>query len=197
MTKTIGLTGGIGSGKSTVAQMLRIMGVPVYDCDYQAKRLMVEDGELVAAITRLVGKHAYHADCSLNISVLSDYFAASPRHVRELNAIVHPAVRCDLQRWKERQTANVIAFETAILYEAHLTELANAVWYISAPQELRINRVVLRSGCTREAVLARMAQQLDESEVKSKLPESLIITNDDTTALLPQVIEQLILISKQ
>ena len=161
----LGITGGIGSGKSYISSLLREqMNVPVYDCDAEAKRLICEDEEIKQKLTELVGTLIYK-EGKLQKKVLADYLFANQQHVQEVNAIVHPAVRRDIGKWVEQQDSKVVAVESAILYESGFDTLVDKVLFVNAPLELRIQRAMKRDGSTREQVQARISMQQSEQQL--------------------------------
>lgn len=186
MAIRIGITGGIGSGKSGVSNLLRLMGVPVYDCDREARRLMNEDAAIRSGIVALAGSKAYAADGQLDRRYLAAYMFGHDDRVQAVNAIVHPAVRADWLRWAaERQDCDVVAIESAILYEAGLQDDVEAVVLVYTPLEERIRRTMVRDGCAESQVRARMESQLSDEE---KLPRAdHVIRNAEQDAITPQV----------
>lgn len=164
----LGITGGIGSGKSYISSLLREqMNVPVYDCDAEAKRLICEDDEIVAKLKSLVGAHVYN-DGKLQKDVLAAYLFASQQHAQQVNAIVHPAVKDDFCRWAAQQNAEVVAMESAILYESGFASAVDKVLFVNAPLELRIQRAMQRDCSTRQQVEARISvQKTDEQRQKA------------------------------
>jgi len=161
----LGITGGIGSGKSYISSLLREqMDVPVYDCDAEAKRLICEDEEIKQKLTELVGTLIYKED-KLQKKVLADYLFANQQHVQEVNAIVHPAVRRDIGKWVKQQDSEVVAVESAILYESGFDTLVDKVLFVNAPLELRIQRAMKRDGSTREQIQARISMQQSEQQL--------------------------------
>lgn len=171
----IGITGGIGSGKSYVCRRLEAMGYPVYDCDTEAKRLMKEDAELVTAVRQLVGADAYQGD-AINKTLVAKFLFESSEHAVQLNALVHPVVRRDFCKWAELQASSVVFVETALLFQAKFDDVCDRVWCVTAPLSLRLDRVMKRDGCTREDVLDRQRHQLDDHEVRRRSDD--IILND-------------------
>ena len=162
----LGITGGIGSGKSYVSSLLRVnLNVPVYDCDTEAKRLMNEDKGIQQQLMKLVGAHVY-TDGKLQKKVLADYLFADQQHAQSVNAIVHPAVRADFGKWIKRQNTDVVAIESAILYESGFDTLVDKVLFVDAPMELRIQRVMQRDGSSRQQVEARIGMQRSEEQRK-------------------------------
>ncbi|MDO4994627.1 MAG: dephospho-CoA kinase [Bacteroidales bacterium] len=171
----IGITGGIGSGKSYVCRRLEAMGYPVYDCDAEAKRLLTENTELVKAVKCLIGKDAYQGDV-LNKAVVAQFLFSSSDHTVQMNSLVHPVVRRDFVTWAARQTSPVVFVETALLFQAQFDSVCDRVWCVTAPISVRLKRVMERDGCTKKDVLNRQRQQLDDLEVQQRSDE--IIFND-------------------
>lgn len=185
--KLIAITGGIGSGKSVVSHLLRVMGYPVYDCDSEAKRLMVTSAELIGGIKSLLGDEAYSRDGSLNKDYMSSRIFADKSLVEAMNALVHPAVLKDIERWASATGSELNFVETALLRESNMATILDDVWVVTAPRELRISRVAVRSHLTREQVCARIDKQTDDvMELSDK-----VIVNDGATPLLPRVMELL------
>lgn len=183
----VGLTGGIGSGKSLICSILEKLRVPVYYADAEAKRLMNNDPVLKTQIMDLFGDKAYSRG-SIDRKYLAGLVFGDGELLASLNYVVHPAVREDFKRWADLQKGvPYVVEEAAILFEsgAH-RELDQAV-LVYAPVEVRISRVMERDGCDRESVLRRMDHQLSEEELK-KLADHVIV-NDGQQMLLPQVIE--------
>lgn len=176
----IGLTGGIGAGKSYVAQQLTAQyGIPVYDCDREAKRLMVTSPVIRQQLTALLGTEVYLPDGQLNKRLIADYLFANEEHQRAVNAIVHPAVKADFRQWateQEQAGAPAVGIESAILVEAGFTDLADKVIVVEAPLALRLQRVMKRDGATEEEVRARMARQISDEERRQAA--DFIIVND-------------------
>lgn len=172
----IGITGGIGSGKSYVCHILaQQLGVPFYDCDREAKRLMHASPELRQQLQALVGAEVYDADGQLDKAVMSRYLFADAAHAARVNAIVHPAVKADFLAWAARQTTDVL-MESAILVEAGFREVVDTLIVVEAPLELRIRRAMQRDGASREQVEARIRQQLPAEELRKQA--DFIIIND-------------------
>lgn len=176
----IGLTGGIGAGKSYVSQLLTAQcGIPVYDCDREAKHLMVTSPVIRQQLTALLGTEAYLPDGQLNKRLIADYLFANEEHQRAVNAIVHPAVKADFRQWateQEQAGAPAVGIESAILVEAGFTDLADKVIVVEAPLALRLQRVMKRDGATEEEVRARMARQISDEERRQAA--DFIIVND-------------------
>ena len=176
----IGLTGGIGAGKSYVSRLLTAeCGIPVYDCDREAKRLMTASPAIQQQLRALVGTEAYLPDGELNKPLMAAYLFTNEEHQKAVNAIVHPAVRADFKRWateQEQAGAPAIAIESAILVEAGFTDLAEKIIVVEAPLSLRLQRVMQRDGATEQQVRARMARQLSDEERRQAA--DFIIEND-------------------
>ena len=183
----LGLTGGIGSGKTLVCSILEKLGVEVYYADSEAKRLMNTDPDLVIQIKKLFGMEAYNGT-SLNREFLAKEVFGDPAKLALLNAAVHPVVRKDFSHWAQTQKdAPYIVEETAILFESGVRQFLDGSVLVYAPEGLRLQRVMDRDGLNEEEVRSRMKNQMDEEE-KKRLADHVII-NDEKEMLLPQVIE--------
>ena len=183
----LGLTGGIGSGKTLVCQIFEKLGIPVYYADKAARDLMNTDPQLKVNIRRMFGEEAFRED-GLNRQHLADSVFGDTEKLSELNAVVHPAVRKDFLKWCERQEGSpYVLEEAAILFESGASSGMDRTVLVYAPEELRISRVMKRDGLSREDVLKRMGHQLSEEEKKEMADHVLI--NDGSRLLLPQVID--------
>lgn len=187
----IGLTGGIGSGKSVVSRLLRLLGVPVYDCDREAKRLMNEDVEIRTALVAMAGEDVYHVGGVLNRAYLAAYMFGDEGRVQQVNRIVHPVVRADFKRWAHGSGKSVVAVESAILFEAGLDEDVDSVWLVHAPAEMRLQRAAKRDDVHEESVRKRMQHQLSENEYLQRADN--VIRNDGAASLIEQVVQLLAL----
>ena len=182
----VGITGGIGSGKSTVCKIFATLGIPIYYADDRAKALMTEDRELVARIKQIFGVSAYLTDGQLNRAHIASIAFADREKLRLLNAAVHPAVGKDTLRWQnEQRNFPYTLREAALLFESGSYKLLDKVITVFAEQEIRVERVIQRDGTDRAAVLARMQQQLPEAE-KIELAD-FVINNNGTESLVKQV----------
>ena len=181
----IGITGGIGSGKSTVAKVFETLGIPVYYADGAAKKLMNEHKSLKAALIKTFGSETY-MNGELNKDFLSTKVFNDAEQLKMLNAIVHPIVIKDGEEWMAQQTTPYAVKEAAIFFETGSAAGLDYMIGVYAPQDLRILRVINRDGVSRNNVLARMEKQLDES-IKMKLCD-FVITNNDQQMVLPQVL---------
>ena len=184
----IGITGGIGSGKTTVCMVFKPLGVPVYYADDRAKQLMVENQALVSEIKALFGEESYDREELLNRAYLTQRVFSDARELEKLNALVHPAVGRDFANWvADHDDHPYLLKEAALIFETGSHKLLNKVVAVTAPREERIKRALLRDiHRSREQVLAIMEQQLSESERKSKA--DFIIDNSGEVMVIPQVI---------
>ena len=159
----VGLTGGIGSGKSTVAEMFRDLDVPVYDSDLEAKQLMVTSMEMRQSILDLFGDEAYKGE-SLNRKYIADQVFKNTELLKKLNGIVHPAVRKHFLEWMEQQSAPYVIQETALIFENGVQDQYDATILVTAPLNVRLERVMKRDNATEQAVMDRMKNQMDDNQ---------------------------------
>lgn len=182
----IGITGGIGSGKSYVARLLTSrFGIPVYDSDQQARRLMVESSEIRQKLVALLGDEAYDESGKLCKPIVARYLFASEDHAAKINAIVHPAVKADFQRWATAKDGDV-ALESAILLEAGFRDVVDCLLLVTAPEELRLRRAMQRDGVGEEQVRQRMARQTAE-DFRLRAADFVLI--NDGRDVVPQLKE--------
>lgn len=186
---TLGITGGIGSGKSYVCRLLHGRGIPIYSCDDEAKRLMVENATIRQQLQALIGDDAYTTDGTLNKPVIAQFLFANPDNAALINGIVHPVVRQDFAQWVSHQTSPIAAQECALLFESGFTDTVDKTVLVYAPETLRLQRAMQRDHATAQQIKARMAQQLDE-EAKRQRADFCIL--NDGTADLEEQIEQLL-----
>lgn len=165
----VGLTGGIGSGKSTVGKMFKKLGVPVYNSDKQAKKLMNSSKKIRKKIIALLGEGAYK-DEKLNRAYIAEQVFKNKELLIGLNSIVHPAVRKHFIKWADKQKYSYVIQETALLFENDANDNYDKVILVTAPKQNRIDRVVKRDGTTENSVLAR---------IKNQLPDDLKIKKSD------------------
>lgn len=159
----VGITGGIGSGKSTVCAILEEMGVAVYNSDARAKELMTTSATLREAIVARFGAECYTSE-GLNRGYLAERVFGDAAELAALNSLVHPAVMADFEAWAERQEGSYVVFESAILFEAGLEQRVDMAIAVLSPEELRIERAMRRDGASREQVVARIRRQLSDDE---------------------------------
>lgn len=182
----IGITGGIGSGKSTVCKALSIMGYPIYNSDERARQLMQEDPQMVRQIKKLFGAESYDSAGKLDRQLIASSIFQHPELRDALNAIVHPAVRADFVRWTDQQQSSLVFQESALLFETGGYRLFDHTVLVTAPEELRLKRVLERDQSNAEAIRARMKNQLPD---EAKIPlAGTVIVNDDRQAVLPQLL---------
>jgi dephospho-CoA kinase len=181
----VGITGGIGSGKSTVSKIFETLGVPVYYADDAAKKIMNENAELRQQIMALFGE-AIYTNNILNRKVLADIVFNDPDKLEQLNAIVHPATINDANAWLMKQTTPYAIKEAALIFESSSHQLLDYVIGVHAPAPLRIQRIMARDNATREEVLARMSKQMDEAEKMNLC--NFVLYNDEQQLLTPQVV---------
>ncbi len=188
-TRLIAITGGIGSGKSIISDILRAMGHKVYDCDTRAKALMDTDESIKNDLIDLISIDAVRNDRTIDRKLLSEIVFNDPDALSRLNSIVHKAVRADLRRWRDTSSDKTVWVETAILYASRLDREVDEVWEVTAPTELRVQRVMKRNSMSREQVLARVSSQ---STTAAQLhPLTKAIVNDGVEPVLPQILSLL------
>ncbi len=184
--KKIGLTGGIGSGKSTVAEIFSRLGIPVFISDSIAKELQETDEQLKKQITDLFGEDLYSGD-KLNRSKLAELVFADKKKLEQLNAVVHPAVAKAFEKFCEaNRDAKYVLKESAILFEIGDDKNLDGMIVVAAPDELRIQRVMQRDGVEKANVVQRMNNQMKQEEKVKKA--DFCIVNDATQLLIPQVL---------
>jgi dephospho-CoA kinase len=190
----IGLTGGIGSGKTTVAQIFEVLAIPVYYADQAAKELMNHDPDLKKEITGAFGKEVYK-EGMLDRAFLGEIVFTDSEKLARLNSIVHPATLKDASSWMQNQKTPYAIKEAALIFEAGLENFFDFIIGVSAPQNLRLERVMNRDPISSENILQRMEHQMDESEKIKRC--DFIIVNDGNQPLIPQVLNiHQILLSK-
>ena len=184
----IGITGNIGGGKTTVSKIFEILGIPVFYADDAAKKVMVEDPILIDALKEAFGTEAYFNDGALNRKHIASIVFSNETQLTKLNAIVHPAVFRAFDQWVGQvKNAPYVMKEAALLFESSSYKMCDYSIMVTAPLELRIDRVMLRDGLTRDEIESRNARQFSE-EKKIQLA-NYVISNDDTELVIPQVLE--------
>lgn len=183
---SIGLTGGIGSGKTVVAKIFRTLGVPILDADALAKKIMLENEEVKAQIIAAFGNESYN-DQGLNRSYISNIVFKDPFQLEMLNSIVHPATIAAGKIWASQQNAPYTIKEAALFFESGSAEGMDIIIGVYAPDALRVQRVMHRDQISREEVLNRMKYQISQT-IKMKLCDKVIV-NDEQSLLIPQVLE--------
>ena len=182
---TIGLTGGIGSGKSTVASLLEIYGIPVYTADEESKRLLDSSPLIREQLTVILGDSVYGADGLLNRRLMASLIFNDAKLLKQVNDIVHPEVGRHFQSWIGRQTIKYAVLESAILFESNFDRYVDFCLMVYAPSELRIRRVMARDQITEAEVLQRIQHQLPDEEKMKR--SDYVIYNDEKQPLIPQI----------
>lgn len=180
----LGITGGIGSGKSTVSLIFDLFGVRVYNSDRRAKDLMVTDRELVNSIRSEFGAEAYNQGV-LNTDFLADVVFNSPQALKTLNSLVHPVVSRDFNEWCLTKKGKTLAKEAAILVESGAYRQCDAVVVVDAPEDVRVRRVMERDGVSEHAIKSRMKNQMNPAELLKYA--DFMINNSGDELLIPQV----------
>ncbi|WP_321426138.1 dephospho-CoA kinase [uncultured Bacteroides sp.] len=188
MAIKIGLTGGIGCGKSVVSRLFGIMGVPVYNADNEAKRITSGNNEIRQQLIHLLGEDVF-VNGELNKALLATYLFSDPEHAEIVNGIIHPKVKDDFISWASKHNdCPVIAIESAILIEAGFSDAVDKIVMVYAPLELRLERLILRdSTSSKEQILKRIQSQMDDEEKKSLA--HFVVVNDEEMPVIPQIIE--------
>ncbi len=185
MSIIIGLTGGIGSGKSTVAKIFAQLGIPVLDADATAKAIMNEDHSVKTKLIELFGEDAYKEN-QLNRPYIAQIVFEDAFKLQQLNAIIHPITIQYAKEWASKQSAPYVIKEAALFFESGSSEGVEKIIGVTAPKHIRIQRVMQRDQMTREDVIKRMEHQLEDS-LKMKLCD-WVIQNDDMHLLIPQIL---------
>ncbi len=183
--KQIGITGNIGSGKSTVAKIFATLGIPIYDADARAKLVMTDNPTLKEALIQLLSEQAYLANGSLDRAFIAAKVFKNQDLLNGLNALVHPAVYKDYEDWVLVQTAPYVVKEAALLYESESYKQLDKIMVVHCSDELRIQRTMQRDQSTREAVVERLQKQMPQAEKMARA--DFLINNDESQLLIPQV----------
>lgn len=183
--KIIGITGGIGSGKSLVSELFSSLGYPSYNSDKEAKRLYITP-EIKKEVISIFGEGIYSGNV-LNKAVLASKAFSNKILLEKLNQLIHPAVGVHFQNWLEEQDSNLVFKEAAVLIESGAYKSCNVILTVSAPESLRIARVMARDGVSETEVKARMDKQLSDKE--REYYADLVILNDETNSVIKQVMK--------
>jgi len=184
----IGITGNIGSGKTTVSKIFEILGIPVFYADDEAKKVMVKDAILIDAIKKTFGDESYFNDDTLNRKYIAGVVFNNNAELAKLNAIVHPATFRAFDNWLPKHAnAPYILKEAALLFESDSYKLCDKTVLVTAPLNIRVKRVMLRDGLSEEEILKREDKQFTE-EKKSALSD-FVIKNDNMELVIPQVLK--------
>ena len=186
--KRIGITGGIGSGKSTVCHIFKILGVPVYSADDRAKWLMAHDPSLRSQISEAFGSESYLASGEVNRPYLSGKVFSDPVKIKKINSLVHPAVAKDFESWLKEQTFPYVLKEAALIFETGSEKDLDHVINVSSPLKIRLSRVLMRDPHRDEAQINKIIDQQLPDEKKNELAD-FVIKNTDNKLLIPQVLQ--------
>ncbi|HNX85081.1 MAG: dephospho-CoA kinase [Bacteroidales bacterium] len=186
MAKRLGVTGGIGSGKTTVCRIFRVLGIPVFVADNVARDVMENEPDIRAAINLITGKDLY-THGNLDRKELARIIFNRPDLLRKVNAAVHPEVLERFNRWASASDSPYVIMEAAILFEAGADSLVDRVVTISAPVEERISRVMGRNELTREEVIRRINNQLGDEEREEQ--SYYVINNSDNEMIIPEILK--------
>jgi len=187
MTLSIGITGGIGSGKSTVCNIFKLLGVPVFEADLTGKILINSNAEIRKGMIQLFGKNIYNSDNKIDRKNLAELIFNDDLLMEKVNQLVHPVVRNEFINWQKKQNSVYAIHEAAILFESGFYKMMDYTILVSAPEEMRIERVTGRDNILPEMVRSRMLKQWTDEE-KRKLA-SIELVNDNKNLLIPQILE--------
>ena len=181
----LGVTGGIGSGKTSVCKVFNILGIPVFLADEEAKKIMEVDTGIILKLNTIAGKNLY-ASGTLDRAELATLIFNNHSMLEAVNSVVHPAVFSKFYEWAKKQAAPYVIIETAILFESGGREKVNRIVTVTAPVEERIARVISRSNITKEEVMARIKNQMSDSD-KIKLSD-YVIDNSENAMIIPAIL---------
>ena len=184
--KKIGITGGIGSGKTYVASVFQSLGIPIFNADIQAKKLMTSSRKLIKLVKEEFGNDIYK-DSDLNKEKLASIVFSNSDKLQKLNSLVHPIVKEEFNNWCKKQTSPYVIKEAAILFESNSHIGLDAVICISAPLDLRMKRLLNRDDYSEKEIKKRIENQTSQEE-KEKLSDYIIV-NDEKELLLPKIIK--------
>ncbi len=193
--RLIAISGGIGSGKSVVCNILHTLGYTIYDCDYMAKNIMDNSDIIKKSIATEISQDAITTTGDIDRKILAEIVFNDSNKLNILNSIVHSAIKDNIIKWKTINANQKLLFiETAILYQSGLDKIVSDVWEIHAPENIRIKRVMERNHISKEQVIARInSQQISDIELH---PNTHIIINDNKTPIIPQI-QRLLINSKE
>lgn len=187
MAIKVGISGGIGSGKSTICALFKLLGAPVFEADVVAKELINTQSEIKTGLIDLFGTSIYAANGILDRKKLAGIIFNDKLLLEKVNALVHPKVRSEFKKWAQRQTAAYVVHEAAILFESGFYKMMDFNILVSAPEKIRIERVTKRDNCKHKQVKERIEKQWQD-EVKRKLA-TVEIVNDNKDLIIPQIIK--------
>ena len=187
MSICVGITGGIGSGKSTVCQVFRLLGAPVFEADQVARQLTDHNPDIINGLIHLFGKDIYRAESGVDRKKLAAIIFNNEFYLEKINQLVHPVVRNEFRKWSEMQGTPYVIHEAAILFETGFYKMMDFTILVTAPEKQRVERVVKRNGVTDEEVRERMAKQWNDE--KKRLLASFELKNDNQHLIIPQIIK--------
>jgi dephospho-CoA kinase len=182
----LGVTGGIGSGKTTVCRVFNVLGIPVFSADPEAKKIMETDEGIMRRINSIAGKNLY-LNGSLDRMELAALIFNDQSLLEKVNSLVHPVVLDNFSEWEKEQEAPYVIMEAAILFESGASKLVDRIATVVAPEEERVNRVINRNTLTREQVLERIRNQMDD-ETRVKLSD-YVIHNSENDMIIPAILK--------
>ncbi|WP_035842872.1 dephospho-CoA kinase [Crocinitomix catalasitica] len=186
--RSIGITGGIGAGKSMICGIIQTLGYPVFNSDKVAKNILSTDSSVINQITAIFGESAY-INGVYNKPFIAESIFGNQKLLESINAIVHPAVQAEFKSWASQQSSNLVFNEAAILFETNSYQRFSNTILVTSPIDLRITRIKKRDNVTEEQVLARMSKQWPDEK---KIPlADYVIVNDESQLIIPQVLETL------
>lgn len=182
----VGITGGIGSGKSTVCKVFETLGIPVFNSDDEAKSVYTDFPEILEAVRSQFGDTVFSGG-ELNKAALASIVFENKEALRKLNQLIHPLVRSKFEKWVEKQNSPYVLREAAILIESGAAADCDFVILVKAPESVRIERVLLRNGLSEAQIKQRMTAQMSDDEKSSK--SDFIVNNDGSELVLPQILK--------
>ncbi len=181
----LGVTGGIGSGKTSVCRVFGVLGIPVFSADIEAKEVMDVDTSIILRLNTITGRNLYE-NGSLDRAMLASLIFNNKSLLEKVNALVHPVVFNRFREWVRKQNSPYVIMEAAILFESGASDIVDRIITVVAPVEERMNRVISRNGITREQVMDRMRNQMDDSERIKK--SDYVISNSENDMIIPAVL---------
>jgi len=187
MALAVGITGGIGSGKSTVCKMFKLIGIPVFEADLVAKSIINSSPEIRSGLIQLFGKNIYDTKNKLNRKMLANLIFNDDTLMEKVNQLVHPAVRKQFKHWQKLQNEPYVIHEAAILFESGFYKMMDYTILVSAPEEMRIDRVTKRDNISSDLVQQRINKQFTDEEKRQLASTELV--NNNKKLLIPQILE--------
>jgi|SRR5690606_9738545 len=182
----IGLSGGIGSGKTSASRIFQNFGIPIYNADLRAKKLMSSNQTLISQITQLFGKQAY-SNGILQTRYIAQHIFSNPQLKTKLEKLVHPAVYHDYTAWTQNQSESIVIHENALMFANDSYKKFHATIFVYCPQDLRILRIMIRDSITKEQAMQRILAQPDDKSCLEKA--TYTITNDNSMLMIPQILQ--------